>query len=138
MRRDKCVTTSNLAEFNGDCPPSLPSGWCWTTIAGFGPSMKNGIYKEKQFYAETGTPCLRMYNIDGGQLVWRDVKYMTLTREEIEEYGLVPGDIVLTASTAGNLWARPVGCRLELDPASSRARETSGFECVLTSRMRPI
>lgn len=73
----------------------LPKGWAWTTISGLCPSMKNGIYKEKGFYAGTGTPCLRMYNIDDGRLIWRDLKYMALTSEEIQEYGLSSGDILV-------------------------------------------
>ena len=73
----------------------LPQGWFWTTIGEIAVSMKNGIYKERQFYADSGTPCLRMYNIDGGRLTLYDLKFLTLTLQEVEEYGLVPGDLVV-------------------------------------------
>jgi len=58
-------------------------------------SMKNGIYKPKEFYAEEGFACLRMYNIDRGKIVWKDIKRMNLTKEEIDEYLLVPGDLLV-------------------------------------------
>jgi type I restriction enzyme, S subunit len=73
----------------------LPTGWAWIVVGDATTSMKNGIYKEKQYYSEKGIPCLRMYNIEEGKLVWRDMKHMILDKREIEEYGLLPGDIVV-------------------------------------------
>jgi type I restriction enzyme S subunit len=73
----------------------LPDGWIWITVRDAATSMKNGIYKEKRFYADNGTPCLRMYNIDDGKLVWENLKRMTLTDSEIREYKLLPGDLVV-------------------------------------------
>jgi type I restriction enzyme S subunit len=57
--------------------------------------MKNGIYKPASEYADDGIPCLRMYNIDAGQIVWRDIKRMRLTSKELEEYGLRHGDLLV-------------------------------------------
>jgi type I restriction enzyme S subunit len=73
----------------------LPSGWCWSTIGALAVSMKNGIYKEREYYADAGTPCLRMYNIDDGKLILQDLKYLTLSKEEIQEYGLAQGDLLV-------------------------------------------
>ena len=58
-------------------------------------SMKNGIYKSKDAYADDGIPCLRMYNIEAGGIVWRDIKRMTLTAQELTDYGLESGDLLV-------------------------------------------
>jgi type I restriction enzyme, S subunit len=75
--------------------PELPEGWCLANVGQITDSMKNGIYKPKEFYAEEGFACLRMYNIDRGKIVWKDIKRMNLTKEEIDEYLLVPGDLLV-------------------------------------------
>ena len=75
--------------------PELPGGWCLANVGQMTDSMKNGIYKPKEFYAEDGFACLRMYNIDQGKIVWKDIKRMNLTKEEIDEYLLVPGDLLV-------------------------------------------
>lgn len=58
-------------------------------------SMKNGLYKPASEYADDGTPCLRMYNIDAGSIVWRDIKRMRVSAAELEEYGLREGDLLV-------------------------------------------
>jgi type I restriction enzyme S subunit len=73
----------------------LPEGWCLVNVGQITDSMKNGIYKPKEFYAEEGFACLRMYNIDQGKIVWKNIKRMNLTKEEIDEYLLVPDDILV-------------------------------------------
>lgn len=75
--------------------PELPRGWCLANVGQMTDSMKNGIYKPKEFYAADGFACLRMYNIDQGKIVWKDIKRMNLTKEEIDEYLLVPGDLLV-------------------------------------------
>lgn len=73
----------------------LPKGWMWVSLGQITESMKNGVYKPPQFYTEKGVACLRMYNIENGTIVWKDIKRMELTKEEIQEYKLVPGDILV-------------------------------------------
>jgi type I restriction enzyme, S subunit len=58
-------------------------------------SMKNGMYKPASEYADDGAPCLRMYNIDAGTIVWRDIKRMRVTESEFAEYGLQEGDLLV-------------------------------------------
>src|SRR6266545_5506455 len=58
-------------------------------------SMKNGLYKPATEYGDDGTPCLRMYNIGGGSIVWRDIKRMRVSSDELEEYGLQDGDLLV-------------------------------------------
>lgn len=73
----------------------LPEGWCLANVGQMTDSMKNGIYKPKEFYAEEGFACLRMYNIDQGKIIWKDIKRMNLTKDEIDDYLLVPGDLLV-------------------------------------------
>lgn len=75
--------------------PELPEGWGWNKIVSIYESMKNGIYKPKEFYAEEGIPCLRMYNIEYGKIEWFDIKRMLLSKNEIKEYELKPGDLLV-------------------------------------------
>ena len=58
-------------------------------------SMKNGLYKPASEYADDGAPCLRMYNIDAGSIVWRDIKRMRVSASEFDEYGLREGDLLV-------------------------------------------
>jgi len=51
-------------------------------------SMKNGLYKPASEYSDDGMPCLRMYNIHAGSIIWRDIKRMRISAEEYAEYGL--------------------------------------------------
>ena len=73
----------------------LPEGWRWVTIGDITASMKNGLYKPREFYADEGVACLRMYNIEDGEIVWKDIKRMVLTEDELETYRLIPGDILV-------------------------------------------
>lgn len=58
-------------------------------------SMKNGLYKPSDAYADDGYPCLRMYNIDSGKIVWKNIKRMRLTDTEFDDYRLDPGDLLV-------------------------------------------
>lgn len=88
-------------------------GWRWVTLGDVVESMKNGIYKPSSFYAEDGLACLRMYNIEGGQIVWRDVKRVRLSEAEILDYELLPGDILVNRVNSRELVGKaavvPVG-----------------------------
>lgn len=75
--------------------PVLPEGWAWVNVGQIVDSMKNGIYKPREFYADTGIACLRMYNIDQGKIVWKDIKRMNLIKEEVAEYRLEKGDLLV-------------------------------------------
>ena len=76
----------------------LPKGWANATIGDVAESMKNGLYKAADSYADNGVACLRMYNIEAGKIVWKDIKRMTLTPQEVHEYQLLPGDLLVSRS----------------------------------------
>ncbi|NJM22827.1 MAG: hypothetical protein HC874_18010 [Richelia sp. SL_2_1] len=73
----------------------IPDCWLWITIDDIAQSMQNGIYKPSQFYSDDGIACLRMYNIENGEIVWKNIKRMILTPEEIQQYKLEPSDILI-------------------------------------------
>jgi type I restriction enzyme S subunit len=73
----------------------LPEGWRWVIVGEVAESMKNGIYKPVEYYVDDGIACLRMYNIEDGAIVWKDIKRMKLTEEEVDTYRLLPGDILV-------------------------------------------
>ena len=74
---------------------TIPKDWYWLDIKSLSESMKNGIYKQKKFYTEDGIACLRMYNIENWSLVWKKIKRMELTPNEISEYKLEFDDILV-------------------------------------------
>ncbi len=71
-------------------------------------SMKNGIYRPASFYADEGIACLRMYNIGEGKIVWRDIKRMRLSEDEIREYELLPGDLLVNRVNSRELVGKSV------------------------------
>ena len=73
----------------------IPHEWCWLDIESLSTSLKNGIYKQKQFYVENGVSCLRMYNINNWKLIWKNIKHLQLTSTEISEYKLEFNDILI-------------------------------------------
>jgi len=70
--------------------------------------MKNGIYRPASSYDEDGLACLRMYNIGEGKIVWRDIKRMRLTEDEIREYELLPGDLLVNRVNSRELVGKSV------------------------------
>ena len=74
---------------------SIPDRWTWVNLGSVTESMKNGVYKPPNFYSEKGIACLRMYNIENGKIIWKDIKRMTLSDDEIETYRLKEGDLLV-------------------------------------------
>lgn len=76
-------------------PFNIPKEWKWVYLEDITISFKNGLYKSADYYSENGIPCLRMYNIRKGELNFDDMHYMKLTDEEVEEFGLKYGDVLI-------------------------------------------
>ena len=96
--------------------PELPEAWTLIRVKDITESMKNGIYKPKQYYADKGIACLRMYNIQKGSINWVNIKRMTLTPVEIEDYGLKQGDILLNRVNSRELVGKAAVISSELEP----------------------
>jgi type I restriction enzyme, S subunit len=73
----------------------VPNTWIWIKLGACVESMSNGIYKPAKFYSETGTACVRMFNIQDGRLDLSKLKRLDLSKEEIEHYRLEPGDLLV-------------------------------------------
>lgn len=73
----------------------LPQGWAMAPLGEVVEDMKNGLYKPASVYAANGVACLRMYNIYEGRIIWKDIKRMKLSAGEVEEYQLLPGDLLV-------------------------------------------
>jgi type I restriction enzyme S subunit len=57
-------------------------------------SYKNGIYKKSIFYGR-GVLNIRMFNIQNGDVNTENTPLLEVTKEELLDYGLRPGDILL-------------------------------------------
>jgi len=57
-------------------------------------SYKNGIYKRETFYGR-GYPSARMFNIQNGMVNLKEAPLLDVTPEELCQYGLLPGDILV-------------------------------------------
>jgi type I restriction enzyme S subunit len=80
-------------------------------------SMKNGMYKPASEYGDDGVPCLRMYNIDSGAIVWRDIKRMRVTADELEDYGLREGDLLVNRVNSRELVGKTACIPASLEPS---------------------
>jgi len=80
-------------------------------------SMKNGLYKPASEYADDGTPCLRMYNIHSGSIVWRDIKRMRVSAAELDEYGLREGDLLVNRVNSRELVGKAAFIPPSLEPS---------------------
>ncbi len=94
----------------------LPEGWKWVKIAEVAESMKNGLYKPADVYSENGIACLRMYNINLGKIVWFDIKRMNLSKEDIEEYKLKEGDLLVNRVNSRELVGKTAVIRKYNEP----------------------
>jgi type I restriction enzyme S subunit len=89
----------------------LPEGWSEIALGNFIESMANGVYKPDKFYTTTdGVPCLRMYNIQDGQIVLHNVKRMRLSPSEVEQYQLLPGDLLVNRVNSRELVGKAAIC----------------------------
>ena len=110
----------------------LPNRWVWTNISHIAESMKNGIYKPRDAYTKDGVACLRMYNIEDGTIVWKNIKRMKLSDAETEEYKLLSGDLLVNRVNSRELVgkAAPITDDLELcvfESKNIRVRLLSNF-----------
>jgi len=94
----------------------LPDNWIWTQIGFITESMKNGVYKEPKYYNEDGFPCLRMYNIEDGNIIWKNIKHMDLTDNEIETYRLKQNDILINRVNSRELVGKSALITEKIEP----------------------
>jgi type I restriction enzyme S subunit len=95
---------------------NLPNNWTWTQIGFITESMKNGVYKEPKYYKDDGFPCLRMYNIEDGKIIWKNIKHMDLTDDEIKTYLLKPNDILINRVNSRELVGKSALITEKIEP----------------------
>ena len=88
-------TRCRVGEAGGRIPHEDKAAFMPARLGDVTESMKNGLYKPSTEYSDDGIPCLRMYNIDAGKIVWRDIKRMRVTDKELKDYGLIEGDLLV-------------------------------------------
>ena len=90
------------AEFKNTPIGIMPKEWQAVPLKDVVRSYKNGIYKPSQ-YAGKGCPCVRMYNIVAGQINLVNAALLDVTTQELEEFGLEQGDIVVNRVNTSEL-----------------------------------
>ncbi len=93
---------------------NIPKKWEPVQLKEVVLSYKNGIYKPSQ-YAGKGLPCVRMYNIVAGRINLEKAALLEITEQELEEFGVKPGDIIVnrvnTSELVGKAGVVPEGFR---------------------------
>lgn len=74
-----------------------PQNWVWTQLGEVALSMRYGT-SVKCDYGTKGAPVLRIPNVSGGRVSLDDMKFGPLSPSEIEDLGLLKGDILLIRS----------------------------------------
>lgn len=90
------------AEYKSTPIGIMPKEWHAVQLKDVVRSYKNGIYKPSQ-YAGKGRPCVRMYNIVAGQINLVNAALLDVTNQELEEFGLEQGDIVVNRVNTSEL-----------------------------------
>lgn len=96
VKEGKIKKSKPLPEIKPDeVPYNLPKSWQWVRFGVIVQSMTNGLYKPSQFYSDKGVKIVRMFNIQDGFLDLEKVKRLEVTQEELENYKLSLGDILV-------------------------------------------
>ena len=96
VKEGKIKKSKPLPEIkSNEFPYNLPKSWEWVRFGIIVQSMTNGLYKPSQFYSDKGVKIVRMFNIQDGFLDIEQVKRIEVTQEEIENYKLSLGDILV-------------------------------------------
>ena len=80
----------------------VPVEWEVTKLGSVASSFKNGIYKPEECYG-SGYPSIRMYNIEDGFVNTKNAPLLNVSKEELLDYGLKPGDILINRVNSGEL-----------------------------------
>ncbi|MFQ5849646.1 MAG: restriction endonuclease subunit S [Candidatus Binatia bacterium] len=83
----------------------IPEEWEVFQLQRLVKSYKNGIYKPRRSYGK-GYPSVRMYNIRDGRVNTIQAPLLQVTGQELEEYGLREGDVVINRVNTPELVGR--------------------------------
>ncbi len=92
-------------KFSKELGCEIPEEWVVTQIKEVVVSYKNGIYKPNEFYG-IGYPSIRMYNIRHGRINNIKAPLLQVNKQELEDYGLEEGDILINRVNTAELVGR--------------------------------
>jgi type I restriction enzyme S subunit len=117
VKREKKIIAhlKNVEPLNDELS-DLSENWTWTQLGFITESMKNGVYKTPDFYKDDGFPCLRMYNIEDGKIIWKNIKHMDLTEDEIKMYLLKHNDILINRVNSRELVGKSALITEKIEP----------------------
>ena len=84
----------------------LPGLWEWVRFGVLIKSFTNGLYKKSSFYSDSGVISLRMYNIQNGEIDFTDVRRVNVTDDELNQYFLEAGDLLINRVNSKELVGR--------------------------------
>ena len=82
--------------------PPLPEGWVWGTIDQLSLRVQYGTSRRANS-DETGTPVLRMGNVQNGKLDFSDLKYLPPESSYVQETLLSEGDLLFNRTNSAEL-----------------------------------
>ena len=83
--------------------PSLPEGWCWSTVDQFALDVRYGSSTKSQPYSAGGVPMLRMGNIVDGALNLKNLRCLPADHHEFPDLLLKPEDILFNRTNSAEL-----------------------------------
>jgi type I restriction enzyme, S subunit len=88
---------SNADRRTPEGPPELPQGWIWTTLGNVA-DVRGGVTKGRDLsrFETIEALYLRVANVQVGYLDLREVKTITIKRDELAKYQLRYGDVLFT------------------------------------------
>lgn len=89
-------------KFKNTALGEIPEEWNLVRMKEIVESYKNGIYKKSSFYGR-GIPNVRMFNIQDGKVNIHDSPLIEVSDNELLDYGLRPGDILLNRVNSADL-----------------------------------
>ena len=82
--------------------PELPEGWVWATVSQLSGQIEYGT-SVKATYDSSGTPVLRMGNIQNGELDFENLKFLPPDDPEAQKTLLRPGDLLFNRTNSPEL-----------------------------------
>lgn len=94
--------SKNIEPVNDEVPFKLPSSWQWTRLDTIGKFFEYGT-STKAHEDPDGVPVLRMGNIQNGEIVYKNLKYVDSDIDELPRLYLQHGDLVFNRTNSYEL-----------------------------------
>lgn len=94
----------------------IPDMWEIVKMKDLIDSYKNGIYKKSSYYGH-GVLNIRMFNIQNGKVDTKNTPLLEVTKDELADYGLKHGDILLNRVNSADLVGKSGILERDIGPA---------------------